>query len=225
MKKILLIEDDFSLANTIRDFLFEQTHFVKVATNGSIGYVEAVNNSYDLIILETILPYKSGFVISRDLRSNGIETPIIALTADYNESTRITCWQMGIDLLIGKPFSLKELNSTIEKIFKRPPTNKHEYIKIRDIEVDKNLQIVRREGVVIPLRKKESDIVMYLTENKGKLVSKQTLYNSIYPWDSNTMASVLDVHISNIRKKLNEGFKRDADLIKTVHSKGFLVEG
>ena len=67
--------------------------------------------------------------------------------------------------------------------------------------------------------------MIYLAENKGKLVSKQMLYNSIYPWDSNTMESVLDVHISNIRKKLNNGFTEDSDLIKTVHSKGFLIEG
>ncbi len=225
MNKILLIEDDLNLANTIRDSLLEQTHLVKVLANGSIGYVEALNNPYDLIVLETMLPNKSGFVISRDLRTHGIETPIIALTSDSSESTRITCWQMGIDLVIAKPFSLKELNFAVEKILKRPPTNKPEHILIKDIEVDKNLQVVKREGVLIPLRKKEADIVIYLAENKGKLVSKQMLYNSIYPWDSNTMESVLDVHISNIRKKLNRGFNEDSNLIKTVHSKGFLIEG
>ena len=224
MKKILLIEDDFVLANTIRDFLFEQTLNVKVINDGSNGYKEALNGKYDLILLDIMLPNKSGFVIARDLRANRVDTPIIAITTKFSESTRITCWQMGIDSIIGKPFSTKELISSISQALKRPPTTHLENIIIKDIEINKSLQTVKREGVSIPLRKKESDILIYLAENRGKLISKQKLYDSLYSWDSNTMESVLDVHVSNIRKKLNSGFSNDSELIKTIHSKGYLIE-
>jgi|GEM_PF-2699004 len=224
MKKVLIIEDDSILAESIKGCLASQLYQIQIESDGNKGYNRAVNGDWDLILLDINLPVKSGFVIARDLRKAGIETPIIAITGRSDTSSRITCWQMGFDKILQKPFTLAELNSCIEATLKRPERNSRLLIKHLDLEYDESLHCLKRENTYLPLRKKEVDIFLCLLRNKGRVISREKLYKAVYDWDSETLESTLDVHMSHLRRKLNLGRKEAYDYIKTIHSRGYIVE-
>jgi len=224
MKKVLIIEDDSILAESIKGCLAHQLYQIQIESDGIKGYNKAANEDWDLILLDINLPVKSGFVIDRDLRKLGIESPIIAITGRSDTSSRITCWQMGFDKILQKPFSLNELNSCVEATLKRPEHNSKQILNYLDLEYDDSLHCLKRENTYLPLRKKEVDMFLYLLKNKGRVISREKLYKAVYDWDSDTLESTLDVHLSHLRRKLNTGRASKHEYIKTIHSRGYIVE-
>lgn len=220
MKKVLIIEDDPVLAESIKQCLASQLYQISKECDGSRGNQLAVREEWDLLLLDLNLPQTSGYVIARNIRNNQLDYPIIAITSRKDPSSKITCWQMGIDKILEKPFNLEELKACIKETLDRPPQKKAEGVRHMDIEYDPVLHCLKRDKQILQLRKMEVDIFAYLLKNKGRIISRAKLYEAVYNWDSDTLETTIDVHMSHLRRKLG----RERQYFRTIHSRGYIMD-
>ena len=222
MYKILIIEDNNQLAETIRDYFTSEHYQFTIESNGLKGLQNARNNVYDLILLDVVLPERNGFYIANALREQEIEVPILMMTEKNQVEDIEEGFSKGVDGYLPKPFNLRELKARINALLKRPPSNKDMVLKFKDIEIDTDQRVVTRDGIEIELRKKEFDILHFLLANKGRVISRDQILNNIWSIYSEPFSGTVDVHLSNIRRKLNKGGK--PNIIRTIHGVGFIVE-
>ncbi|RKW25190.1 DNA-binding response regulator [Candidatus Gracilibacteria bacterium] len=218
--KVLVVEDDQIIGPNICEYLEENSFLVTLKENGQDGLKEALKNKYDIFILDVMLPLKDGFSIAKEIRENGIKTPIIFLTAKEDLESKERGFNVGGDDYLTKPFKLKELVLRIRSILKR--VNKSEIldkIVAGDIILDLGLKEVKRGNKVINLTPKEFMILEYLMKNKGKAVPKKEILEYIWGINNDIWSDVIRAHILTLRKKLNDGFKFDP--IVTVRGIGF----
>ena len=220
MKKVLIIEDDQVLAESLKGCLAEQLYQISKESDGSKGNQLAIKEDWDLLLLDLNLPNTSGYIIAKNIRNNQLDYPIIAITGRNDPSSKITCWQMGIDKILIKPFSLEELRACVKETLCRPPHRNIEALKHMDIEYDPLLHCLKRNKQILELRKMEVDIFAYLLKNKGRIITRSKLYEAIYNWDSNTLESTIDVHLSHLRRKLG----RHNQYFRTIHSRGYIMD-
>ncbi|RAL55700.1 hypothetical protein BLD25_04150 [Candidatus Gracilibacteria bacterium GN02-872] len=218
--KVLVVEDDQIIGPNICEYLEENSFLVTLKENGQDGLKEALKNKYDIFILDVMLPLKDGFSIAKEIRENGIKTPIIFLTAKEDLESKERGFNVGGDDYLTKPFKLKELVLRIRSILKR--VNKSEIldkIVAGDIILDLGLKEVKRGNKIINLTPKEFMILEYLMKNKGKAVPKKEILEYIWGINNDIWSDVIRAHILTLRKKLNDGFKFDP--IVTVRGIGF----
>lgn len=223
MKKVLLIEDDIILTDTITDYFASELYQINHKSDGLEGFKDALKQEYDLILLDINLPKRSGFIVARDLREVGIETPIIAITARCDSETRMTCRQMGIDNILMKPFSMRELTIHVKATLQRPPKSSKEDVMYKDLVYDPIMQCIKRNEMMIDLRKLEVDLFKYMLKNKGIILTRDMLYKNMYEWDSDTLESTIDVHLCNLRRKLRKGNDKET-YIRTVYKRGYIMQ-
>ncbi|MCA9382840.1 response regulator transcription factor [Candidatus Dojkabacteria bacterium] len=222
MYKILIIEDNNQLAETIRDYFTSEQYQFTIENNGLKGLQTARNNTYDLILLDVVLPERNGFYIAKALREQKIEVPILMMTEKNQVEDIEEGFSKGVDAYLPKPFNLRELKARINGLLKRPPSKKDAIIKFNDIEINTDQRTVTRDGIAIGLRKKEFDILHFLVANKGRVITRDQILNNIWSIYSEPFSGTVDVHLSNIRRKLNIGGK--PNIIRTIHGVGFIVE-
>lgn len=221
--KILVVEDEYSLADAIAETLKKENFIVKIETNGEDGEDEALTDVYDLILLDVMLPRKNGFEILRTLRQEKIKTPVIMLTAKSEISDKLNGLENGADDYITKPFHMKELVARIKVILKRKAdmedTNKLQF---------GNLNLDLRTGKIIcgdneiSINGKELDLLEILLINKNQIVDREALVNKIWGYNSDAEYNNVEVYVSFLRKKLK--LIKSNVKIKAVRGIGYKLE-
>jgi DNA-binding response OmpR family regulator len=223
-KSILIIDDDESLCLLLTDRLRAEGYNVDAAGDGIEGIVKSRRQTYDLIILDQMLPGRNGWDVCRDLRQDGIKTPIVFLTARRETADKITGLQLGADDYVTKPFCAEELMARIEVQLRRAPARKHHGVhQFGPFQVDLASAQVTRDGRVVHLARREFQLLRYLLERSGTNVSRAELLQAVWGY-ATTNTRTLDVHICNLREKL-ESNPRHPELILTVGGLGYKVAG
>ena len=209
--KILLVEDDIDLNDTIKEFL-ENFYDVEVAYDGEDALNKMYEGNYDLIILDVKLPKLNGFEVAKEIRKFN-STPIIFLTSLDSEKDIERGFLSGGDDYIRKPFSLKELKLRIDAILKRVYGG--EIVKIGDFEFDlKNLEL-KKDSKIIYLKPKEAKLLKFFIQNRGKIVSKEEIFNYLYSFDEEANEASLRTFVNTLRNILGK------DKIKTIKGIGY----
>lgn len=220
--KILIIEDEKNMAKYLKKGLEENSFAVDIAYDGIDGLHCATHESYDLILLDIMLPECDGNVILEKVRDIGIRTPVIFLTAKDSILDKVHGLDTGADDYIVKPFSFAELLARIRACLRRTRTNVHTILKVRDLTLDTITRKVFKGGQRIELTPVEFSILEYLLHNSGRVVTRTMI--SEHVWDTNfeSFSNVVDVHISKLRSKIDKDF--DYKLIHTVRRVGYVLE-
>lgn len=220
--KILLVEDDVELANNIETFLNEFSQ-VDIENDGLSGKFDAVEGVYDLIILDLMLPGMNGYDILKSIRQEKITTPVLILTAKAELDDKLRGFDLGADDYLTKPFHREELQVRVKALLKRSGALADDSIlKINDIEINLNNHEVRIENNPIALNGKEYDLLVYLVQNKNTILTKDQIFERIWGFDSDTSITVVEVYMSNLRKKLRPS--ENDYLIKTIRNVGYIFQ-
>lgn len=221
--KILVIEDNLLLRDNITFFLEQEKFTVDSAEDGETGYSLALKNQYDLIILDLMLPKLDGETVVKYLRSNDITTPILVLSAKNLTEDKVYLLNIGCDDYLTKPFVSAELLARVKAILRRRHNISTSNIEIADLFINTDKKEVKRNNELIDLTTKEYIILELLAYNKNRLVTRRELLEKIWGDDRDllTMSNSLDVHIKNLRKKIDGKYKKK--LIKTKRGFGFTL--
>lgn len=221
--KILIIEDEYSLADAIAETLQKEKFQVHIIANGEDGENEALTNIYDLILLDVMLPKKDGFEILKNLRKEKIDTPVIMLTAKSEISDKLNGLENGADDYITKPFHMKELIARVKVILKRKinieDTNVLEY---SDLKLDLSTGKMTTNDTEIAINGKELDLLEILLLNKNQIVNREMLANKIWGYNSEAEYNNVEVYVSFLRKKLK--LLKSKVKIKAVRGIGYKME-
>jgi DNA-binding response OmpR family regulator len=220
---ILLIEDNNLLKDNIYQILSNENYKVDIAEDGETGYEKAMSNDYDLIILDLMLPKMDGFTVLEYLRANKKNVPILILSAKSQIEDKVKALDLGSDDYLTKPFAMAELLARIRSLLRRKSDLNSNIIEIKDLKVDIKLKEVSRAGKIISLTAKEYEILEFLAYNKNKVINKITIAEHIWgeTLDLLTMSNFINVHIKNLRKKIDKGFSKK--LINTKRGIGFIL--
>lgn len=220
--RILVIEDEKKVASFIKKGLEAEYYTVDVAFDGMKGLNLAVNEEYDLIILDLMLPYKDGLSILRDIRQKNILTPVLILTAKDTIRDKVTGLDLGADDYLAKPFSFDELLARIRAILRRKSVDKSNVLKVSDLILDTQTHKVFRNNLEIQLTPKEYAILEYLMRNKNKVISRVKLTEHIYEFNFDSGTNIIDVFINKLRNKVDKGFEKQ--LIYTIRGSGYMIK-
>jgi two-component system OmpR family response regulator len=216
--RVLVVEDEPDLLASIARALRDEGYAVDIAADGEDGLFKAESWEYDAIVLDLMLPAVDGWEILRRLRRANKTVPVLILTARDAVADRVRGLDSGADDYVTKPFDLAELLARIRALVRRHVGHARSTIEIRDMVLDLRARTVTRGGRVIPLTPREYALVEYLALHRGKVVSRTELYDHLFGEDDDTLSNLLDVHVSNIRKKLGH------DAIQTRRGHGYLME-
>jgi len=221
--KLLLIEDETAIAEALIQAL-QTTYIVDRAKTGSIGLLKAGSMTYDAIILDLNLPDVPGLQVCQQLRNDGIESPILILTAEVKVISKIALLDAGADDYLTKPFSLGELKARLRMLLRRSqqPVQDTNILTVGEMTLNRIRHEVEREGQVIKLRRKEFALLECLMQNAGCIVTRDILSNHAWRDNQDPWANTIDVHIKYLRDKIDTPF--DRQLIKTVHGLGYKLE-
>ena len=220
---ILIIEDEYSLADAISETLKSENFNVKIETNGEDGEYEALTDNYDLIILDVMLPIKNGFDILKTLKEEKIKTPIIMLTAKSEIDDKLNGLENGADDYLTKPFAMRELVARIKVVLKRSNNIENtDSIEYGDLVLELKNAKLKCNNNEIQVSGKEFEILEYLLLNQNQIVSKESILEKIWGYDSETEYNNVEVYITFIRRKLK--LIESNVSIKAVRGIGYKLE-
>ena len=222
MNPILLIEDEPGLVMTIADLLTADGHRVESVSDGDAGLAKATQEKFALIILDVMLPKKSGFEVCRQLRQAGIDTAILMLTAKTQVVDRVVGLKLGADDYLTKPFDPAELLARVEALLRR--VNKENRANVRsfrfgDVEINFERAEVRKSGQPLALASKELQLLRYLVNHRDRVVPREEILQQVWEYDSEVSSRTIDVHIAWLRQKLDN--PQNPKFIHTVRGKGY----
>jgi two-component system alkaline phosphatase synthesis response regulator PhoP len=221
--KILLIEDEEGLIITLTDRLRKENFDVISATDGDMGFALGLEKNFDLIILDLMLPKKSGLDVCRDLRQKNISTPILMLTAKGETIDKVLGLKLGADDYLTKPFEVIELLARIEALLRRSPNtnnNSSETFRFGSVQVDFKSAEVKKANEPVELSAMEFKILQYFIGNRGKVITRDELLDAVWGYDAMPTTRTVDVHIAWLRQKLEDN-PRYPQFIQTVHGFGY----
>jgi two-component system, OmpR family, copper resistance phosphate regulon response regulator CusR len=222
--RVLVIEDEQKVARALREGLESEHYQVEVSASGEDGFFRAVSKPFDLIILDLMLPGRSGLEILSTLRRQGHRTPVLVLTAKDAVQDRVVGLDSGADDYLVKPFAFAELLARLRALIRRGRPAETQRLRVADLEMDLVSRQAARGGEAIELTAREFDLLEYLLRHEGELVSREMLTREVWnePSRGTPLDNVIDVHIARVRKKIDtEGRVK---LIHTVRGVGFLVK-
>lgn len=222
--RILVIEDEHKIANSIKKGLEQESYAVDVCYDGEAGFDLAVAEDYDLIILDLLLPKLDGISFCQNLRKEKIQTPILILTAKGDTDDKVKGLDAGADDYLVKPFSFEELLARIRALKRRPKEGLSSILTAGDLVVDTLNFEVKRGKEKINLTKKEFALLEYLLRNKGKILSKEKIIAHVWDYDDDILENTVEVYIGYLRNKIDRAFKNKPALIKTVRGFGYKIE-
>lgn len=221
--RILIVEDEKSLADIIKKGLEEEGYAVDVAYNGEEGLFMSENEPSDLIILDIMLPIIDGMTILKKIRKAGIKTPVVMLTAKDTIMDKVAGLDSGADDYLTKPFSFEELLARMRALLRRNTEVKTAILMIANLAINTATHEVKREGKDILLSAKEYALLEYMAINRNKVLSRTALTEHLYNQDFDLDSNVIDVFINRIRNKIDLGY--DIKLIHTVRGAGYKLKG
>lgn len=221
MIKILLIEDDLSLSNSVFDFLDDFADVMQIF-DGEEGLYEAESGVYDLILLDLMLPEKNGFQVLKELREKGITTPVLIMTAKESIDDKGQGFDLGADDYLTKPFYLEELKMRIQALLKRSGKLNDNSLIYGDIRVDMSTNSTFVNQTEVELLGKEFDLLVYFLQNQNVILPKSQIFDRIWGFDSDTTISVVEVYVSKVRKKLKGTLF--SENLQTLRSVGYILK-
>ena len=221
MIKILLVEDDLGLSNSVFDFLDDFADVMQVF-DGEEGLYEAESGVYDLILLDLMLPEKDGFQVLKDLRAKGVTTPVLIMTAKESLDDKGHGFELGADDYLTKPFYLEELKMRIQALLKRAGKFNENTLTYGDVTVNLSTNSTTKAGKDVELLGKEFDLLVYFLQNQNVILPKTQIFDRLWGFDSDTTVSVVEVYVSKIRKKLKgTAFAKN---LHTLRSGGYILK-
>ncbi|MDA8241522.1 MAG: response regulator transcription factor [Nitrospiraceae bacterium] len=221
--RILIVEDEKSLADIIKKGLEEEGYAVDVAYDGENGLFMAENEPSDIIILDIMLPIVDGITILKSIRKAGIKTPVLMLTAKDAVMDKVSGLDSGADDYLIKPFHFEELLARMRALLRRASEVKSSVIEIGDLVIDTASHQVRRSGGPILLSSKEYALLEYMAVNRDKVLNRTALTEHLYDQNFDLDSNVIDVFINRIRNKIDRGSKQK--LIHTLRGAGYMLKG
>ena len=220
--RILLVEDDVTIARLLKEGLEDESYAVDVVNDGSEGYRTAAADDYDVIILDIMLPEMNGYEVCRALRNDSNKTPILMLTARDAERDIVEGLDTGADDYLAKPFSFDVLLARIRALLRRPNEKLEEILQVGDLKLDPSSKKVTRASQEISLTAKEYSVLEYLMRNKGKVLSKEQIISHVWDFDADVLPNNVELFIMFLRRKIDKPFK--SKLIHTVSGFGYKLE-
>ncbi|GKZ03236.1 response regulator transcription factor [Paraclostridium bifermentans] len=220
MKKILIIEDEKNISSFVKMELEFEGYITQVIEDGKQGLDEAINKDYDLILLDLMLPSLNGIEICRRLKKEK-DTPIIMLSAKDSVMDKVSGLQMGADDYVSKPFAIEELLARIQVVFRRDNNLNSKILNFKDLSINIDSRVVKKGDEELNLTNKEYELLLYLMENKDKVISRLSLLESVWGYNYETETNVVDVYVRHLRNKLDTEDKEE--YIKTVRSIGYVM--
>lgn len=221
--KVLLVEDEKKMASSLKLGLEEQGMNVELAFNGADGLNKSMTNIYDVIVSDIMMPGITGLEMCKSLRKEGIQTPILFLSALGTTDNKVEGLEIGADDYLVKPFEFKELVARIKTLSKRfKPTTNEKNLLVVDLVMNLDSRSVKRAGKSIELTAREFDLLQYFIENKNRVISKKELNENVWDIHFDTGTNVIEVYVNYLRNKVDKEF--DTKLIHTIHSKGYILK-
>lgn len=215
--RLLVVEDEPDLLHTIATALREEGYAVDTAEDGEEGLFKAREGDYDAIVLDVMLPVMNGFEVVKKLRESK-KSPVLMLTARGRINDRITGLDAGADDYLPKPFDLNELFARLRALIRRSAGDASNVIQIKDVVMDVAARTVKQKGSLVDLTAREYSLLEHLALRRGKLVTRTELYDHLFDENETSLSNLLDVHVSNVRKKLGHEF------ITTRRGHGYCIE-
>jgi two-component system, OmpR family, response regulator len=222
--RILLIEDDRDAASWLVKGLKEAGHVTDLAADGEEGLALAREGRHDVMIVDRMLPKLDGLSVIKTLRSDGVMTPALILSALGEVDEKVKGLRAGGDDYLAKPYAFAELLARIDSLARRPTAGpQHTRLAVGDLEMDLLARTVRRAGTPILLQPREFKLLEYLMRNAGQVVTRTMLLENVWDYHFDPQTNVIDVHISRLRGKIDKDF--DKPLLRTVRGAGYMVRG
>jgi DNA-binding response OmpR family regulator len=220
--RILVVEDEHKIAQALKRGLEQEHYAVDLAFDGDDGLASAQAETYDLIVLDRMLPGRDGVSICQELRKKGNHIPILMLTAKDHVRDRITGLDAGADDYLVKPFSFEELLARMRALLRRPHESVNTVLEVEDLQLDTATYTVVRAGTPITLSSKEFALLEYLMRNQGRVLSKETIMGHVWDFDADILPNTVEVYIGYLRNKIDKPFKGPA-LIHTRRGFGYTL--
>lgn len=219
--KILVIEDEHRIAQSIKKGLEQERYTVDVAYTGTTGLDEASSGSYDVIVLDRMLPEMDGVAVCKALRDQDIHTPILMLSAKSQLHDKVSGLDGGADDYLTKPFSFEELLARIRALSRRPEHTTDTTLTVEDVHLDPTLFTVIRAGVPISLSQKEFVLLEFLMRHAGNVMSKNHIISHVWNYDADILPNTVEVYIRKLRTKIDRPFSNHPELIHTLRGFGY----
>ncbi|MDF5720010.1 MAG: response regulator transcription factor [Rhizonema sp. PD37] len=216
---VLFVEDEAKIANFVRSGLKEQGFVVDYCDNGDEGYLRALDNEYDAIVLDIMVPGKDGLSILKQLRLSGRNAPVILLTARNELDDRLTGLNLGADDYIAKPFFVEELAARIHAVVRRGVGDRQNLLSVGPLKLDRITREVTCAQKVIELTSREFNLLEYLMRSPGRVFTRTQILEHVWGYDFNPNTNVVDVCIQRIRKKIDP--INEADWIESIRGVGY----
>ena len=222
--RILVIEDERKVAQALREGLEGESYSVEVAHTGEDGFFLATSNQFDLVVLDIMLPGRSGMEVLSAMRRSGVQIPVLLLTARDAIEDRVSGLDAGADDYLVKPFAFPELSARVRALLRRGKPETATNLHLEDLQMDLIGHAVIRGSEPIPLTTKEYEVLEYLLRHQGEAVSREMLARDVWKETArhSTLDNVIDVHMVRIRRKVDEGFSKK--LVHTVRGIGFVLK-
>lgn len=217
--RILVVEDEPELAKGLKQGLVDHGHVVEIVGDGAEALEYAAVGNFDLIVLDVMLPKIDGFTVCQRLREQGMQTPILMLTARDAVADRVTGLDRGADDYLTKPFAYQEFLARVRALLRREAPSRSAILKVADLEVDPSTRAVRRGGQTIELTTKEYAILEYLMRNPERVLTRDQIADHVWDFEFNAMSNVVDVYIYTLRCKIDRPFRQK--LLQTLRGVGY----
>jgi len=221
--KVLIVEDEHKIANSIRQGLLQENFTVDVAYDGIEGYDLAISEEYDVIVLDRLLPGMEGLEICQKLREQKNHTPVLILTAKGQIADRVEGLEKGADDYLIKPFAFEELLARIKALARRPKKTFETILKLSNLSLNTKTYEVKRGKTIIQLSNKEFVLLEYLLRHPREILTKDQIINHVWNYDSNVLPNTIEVYIGYLRNKIDKPFKKSPKLIHTVRGFGYKI--
>lgn len=222
--RVLIVDDEIELGEQIAQTLRKQQYTVDTAGDGDIALEKICTEPFDLIVLDIMLPKKDGFAVLRELRAEGVTTPVLMLTAKGEVASRVMGLDLGADDYLRKPFSMAELLARIRALLRRSHEQASSLLVIDRIRLDTNTRTVTLNDEPVSLTPKEFSLLEFLLYNRNRAISRFNMAEHVWgdAFDPFTMSNNIDVHIKNLRRKLGD---QEGQIIVTVRGVGYMARG
>ncbi|HMN18824.1 MAG: response regulator transcription factor [Ignavibacteriota bacterium] len=222
MKKLLIIEDDPATLNGLEETFSEENFQVTTSISGQMGFDKAMHESYDLIILDLVLPEKNGIDICKDLRKNGINTPVLMLTGKKDEIDKIIGLEIGADDYVTKPFSLREVVARVKALLRRPQELRPEIeeYSFSDVYFNFRKQEAKKGSNPVDFSVMEYKVIKYFVQREGEVIDRNKLLDEVWGYENYPSTRTVDNFIMNLRKKIEDDPSNPKHLL-TIHRAGY----